>query len=235
VIAGRSHAEAPQRTGAGPAKNADASELWIKLTELPRPVSAKFAFRAKGKDVGDMVFWVLTAGELSRSHAAANRSAKELIDDPDAKVGNLAYEEIYQDQKAIHLMSLACRQPDDPRFPTFLSAEDVRNNLTDDEIAVALQAYGSFRRESGPIISETTPEEMEAWIQLLSEGASRFPLARASGEVQTDLVMYLIEKLKRASSTATSSAGSPPEGSSTPKPDEEPQGDGEDQADPEKT
>jgi hypothetical protein len=236
VIPGRSaFAEAPQRATAGPAKGTDASELWVKLTELPRPVSQKFAFRAKGKDVGDLVFWVLTAGELSRAHAAANRSAKELLDDPEAKVGNLAYEEIYQDQKAIHLMAMVCRQPDDPRFPTFLSAADVRDNLTDDEIAVVLQAYGSFRRESGPIISELTPEEMEAWIQMLSEGASRFPLARLSGEAQTDLVMYLIGKVRTASSTATSSAGSPPDVSSTQTPQEQPQGDSEGPEAPETT
>lgn len=192
------------------------SDLWVKLTELPRPLSEEMTFRARNADVGTFRFWVLTAQELSTVRAEASRAAKKLFGD-DAVKGNLAYEEEYEEQKALHLLSLACRQPGDPRFPTFYSAAKARAELTDDEISVALLAYGAFRRQSGPMIAELTADEMEAWIKVLQEGASRLPLARCTSEALTDLVMYQASKLKEAAfSTAISSAGSPPEGSSTP-------------------
>ena len=192
----------------GPPKDTDASDLWVRLTELPRPTSSKHKFRARNEDVGELVFRVLTAGELSQVRSKANAETKKTLDDPDAKAGNLAYEEEYEQQKAYQLLALAARQPDDPQFPTFPRPADVRTALTDDEISVGLVAYAQFRRESGPIIAELTPEEMEAWIKLLQEGGSRFPLARCSGEALIDLIMCLVSKLP-TSATGTSSAGSP--------------------------
>lgn len=209
---------APAQGGGHPPKGADASELWVKLSELPRPLSPEYTFRARGADVGTLRFWVLTAQELSWVRVEASRETKKLFGE-DAIRGNLAYEEELEEQKALHLLQLSCRQPEDPRFPTFRRAAEVREALTDDEITVALTAYAQFRRESGPIISELTPEEMEAWVKVLMEGGSRFPLARCSGEVLIDLTMYLASKL-RASATGTSSAGSPPDESSTPRPPE---------------
>ena len=214
---GRPNTPQPAR-GNGPAPATDASELWVKLTQLPRPVSAEHTLRARNEDVGAVVFWVLTAQELSSVRVEASKATKKLLGE-DAPKGNLAYEEEYEEQKALHLLSLACRQPDDPRFPAFPKGELVRAQLTDDEITVALTAYAQFRRESGPIIAELTPDEMEAWIKLLVEGGSRFPLARCSGEVLIDLIMYLVSKLP-TSATDTSSAGSPLDDSSTPTHDD---------------
>lgn len=201
---------------AAPVPKGDPSELWVKLTELPRPLSDEYTFHARGVDVGTLRFWVLTSQELSSVRVEAARETKKLYGE-DAVKGNLAYEEELEEQKALHLLQLACRQPTDPRFPTFIRAADVRAQLTDDEITVALTAYAQFRRASGPVISELTPDEMEAWIKVLAEGGSRFPLARASGEVLTDLTMYLVSKL-HTFVTPTSSAGSLPDGSSTPTP-----------------
>jgi hypothetical protein len=206
--------------GNGPTKNDEPSELWVKLTELPRPLSEEMTFRARNEDVGTFKFWVLTAQELSTVRVEASRAAKKLFGDEAVK-GNLAYEEEYEEQKALHLLALACRQPGDPRFPTFYSAGKARAELTDDEITSALMAYRDFRVRSGPMISELTPDEMEAWIKLLVEGGSRFPLAaRLSGEALIDLTMFLVSKL-RTSATGTSSAGSPPAASSTPTPPSE--------------
>ena len=200
--------------GNGPPPSAEPSEFWVRLSELPRPVSDEYAFRARGDVVKPIVFWVLTAQELSSVRIEARRAAKAVFGE-DAQSGDLAYEEEYENQRACSLLSLACRQPGDTRFPVFPSAREARVQLTDDEIAVALIAYAQFRRESGPIISELTPEEMEAWIELLREGGSRFPLARCSGEALIDLTMYLVSKLS-TSPTAPSSAGSPPAAPSSP-------------------
>lgn len=204
--------------GGGPAPDANASETWINFTQLPRPISKPHVFRARGQDVGTLVFRVLSANEQSSCYVNAHHHATEILG-IDAK-GSVAFEEIYHEQKAIHIVALACRQPDSPDFGTFLNAADVRSNMTDDEIAVLLVAYSIFRRESGPILSELTEEESEAWYELLARGASRFPLARCNGEALTDLVMFLVSRLKAVSSTATSSPGSQPDASASPTPPE---------------
>jgi hypothetical protein len=194
-------------TNNGPPKDANPGAMWVTLTALPRPTSSPHKFRAKGRDVGEMVFWVLTAQELASVRVNADRETR-LVLGQDARSGNLAYEEEYEQQKAYHLLQLAARQAEDFRFPAFPTAKLLRETLTDDEISVALIAYATFRQESGPIISELTVEEMEAWLKLLQEGASRFPLVHLSGAALRDLTMFLVQKLG-TSATATFSAGSP--------------------------
>lgn len=205
----------PINTRNAPPKDVPPSELWTRLTELPRPVSARHQFVARNNEVGEIVFWVLTAGELSQARMRADKETRASLD-TEVRAGNLAYEEEYEQQKAYQVLALAARQPNDVIFPAFPRASEVRDKLTDDEITAALAAYNIFRRESAPVIDEMTQPEMEAWISVLKEGASRFPLAACSGANLTDLVMYLVSKLPPAdSSTATSSAGSPPDESST--------------------
>jgi hypothetical protein len=200
--------------------SSEAPVYWTKLTELPRPTSEEVTVRVRGVEIEKKVrFWVLTAKELSHARVNASRDTQKLLGE-DAKVGNLAYEEEYQQQVAYQLLSLAARQADATGFPFFPRPVDVRDQLTDDEIAVLMVAYATFRRESGPILDEITPDEMEAWIKLLMEGGSRFPLARWSGPALTDLAMCLVSKLKAASATGTSSPGSPLGGSPSPSTDD---------------
>lgn len=198
-----------------PQPGANASELWIALSQLPRPVSQAHTLRAKGVEVGTLVFHVLTSDELAKTYVQAHQATRNAFGPDDAK-GTIAYEEYYLEQKALHLIAKACRQPNDPRFPVFPTATDVREHLTDDEAGVVLSAYNIFRRESGPMLSEITPEALDAWIEVLKEGASRLPLARCSGEALMDLVMSLVLRQSTVSSTATSSAGAPPDTSSIP-------------------
>lgn len=196
--------------GNGPGKDekADPGELWTRLTQLPRPKSEEYEFRARGEVAGRLVFWVLTASELATARVEANKATKAALGE-DAKVGNLAYEEEYQEWLQIHILWAAARQLDDQRFPSFLSPKKLRELLTDDEITTVIRAYADFRRRCGPILSELTPDEMEAWIRLLQEGGSRFPLAACTTEALIDLISFLVSKLP-TSPTGTSSAGSPP-------------------------
>jgi hypothetical protein len=199
--------------GQAPPKEADPNEVWSRFSQLPRPLSAPHIFRARGVEVGTLVFRVLTAGELTSVYVKAHGATDAQLG-ADSK-GSTAYEEVYQNEKGIELIQLACRQPDSPLMPVFVNTKDVRENLTDDEIGVLLAAYSIFRTESGPILQESTPEEMEAWISLLEKGASAAPLAHCSSDHRTALLMFAVSKLRAVSSTATSSAGSQPEGPST--------------------
>ena len=196
------------RTGGGPTDDdqKNASKLWVKFTELPRPLSEPHVFKAKGVEIGTLVFRVLSSGELESVIMRAHSVVTEKLGE--GAKGTVAFEELYIEQKALELMVLACRQPDSPDFPVFMNAADVRN-LTDDEIAVVIAGYNIFRAESGPIISQIDGNELEAWFDLLAKEASRRPLVACSGAALSDLVMYLVSRLKAATSTATSSPGSP--------------------------
>lgn len=196
----------------GPPANVEPSALWIALTKRPRPhtlidfPASKLPGGAVGESPGKLALWVLTEHELHECRANAERAAKELLKDDDAKQGNLGYEDIYRNELAFELVYQACRTPDDLNRPVFLHPKLTRKLLTTDEIAVLLDAYNIFRAESGPMLSEMTPAEMEAWIRMLQEGGSRVPLAKLSGEAKSDLILLLVKKL----SMHTGSAGSPP-------------------------
>jgi len=205
---------ASKGNGPTPADEANSSKLWNRFSELPRPTSASHTFRARGQDVGTLVFRVLTSGELETAIFNAHTATSEKLGE--GAKGSVAFEEFYLERKGVELIVLACRQPDSPAFPVFTSAKDLRENLTDDEIAVLVAGYNIFRAESGPIVSQLDGAELEAWFQLLAKEASRRPLVSCSGEALTDLVMYLVSRLNAASSTATSSSGEPLGEPSTP-------------------
>ena len=113
------------------------------------------------------------------------------------KAGGPVYLEEYSDQRALHLLSIACRRADDPRFPAFPTAASVRQRLTDDEVSVVVLAYSAFRRLSGPVVVELSPEECEAWLRVLKVrgSAARVLLAALSDEAKIDLVLHLVDKL----------------------------------------
>jgi hypothetical protein len=177
-----------------PSKDGDPSDAWVRrIMEIPRPISTPHILRARGQEVGTVVFQVLSAQELLSSLVTAHQQTTSIIGD-DAK-GSVAYEEVYADQKALALIQLAVRQPDSPVFPVFPTVKSVRDNLTDDEAGVLLAAYNIFRRESGPILSEIGDGEMDAWIAVLREGKSRIVLSRLTSEALTDIVMYAVSKI----------------------------------------
>lgn len=198
-----------------PPRNVQPSELWQKLSERPRPTSAPIDFPVKSgtKSPGQVVLRVLTESETHYCRAAADKVAKGFLGG-DAKPGDLGYDDIYRNEFAVELLMLACRHPQHPEMGIFPSAEAARGKMTEDEIAALVQAYNLFRMDSGPLLSELTVPEMEAWIKVLREGAQRAPLARLSGEALSDLVMYLVSQTG-SSPTGSGSAGSPPAGSST--------------------
>lgn len=196
---------------AGPPKDVASSDLWRRLSERPRP-SKPFKLTCKDGFDFEIVLWVLTESELHFCRANAQKVAQEILGG-EQKSGNLGYEEIFQNELIVQLVCLACRAAEDPQFPAFPSPKFARQKLTTDEFGVLASAYSEFRREAGPMLSELTAAEMEAWIRVLKDGASRVPLARLSSEAKSDLILHLVQTF----STATGSAGSPQGGSSQEK------------------
>lgn len=200
----------------GPPPNVSPDDLWQALTERPRP-TCEFQFPgndANGNPLPKAKLWILYEAELHACRANASKVAKEMVGEA-GRSGDIGYEEIYRNEMASQMSALCVRAHDNPTFVVFPSPKAVRQRLTTDEVALIASAYNQFRIESGPMVSDMTPAELEAWLKALQEGASRVPLARLSGEALTDLVMFLVSKIKTLS-TGTGSAGSPPSEQSPP-------------------
>ena len=191
--------------------NVEPSELWMALEKRPRPSKLiPFPVRAGEESPGQLALVVLTESERHQARANAGAVARELC--PGASPNDAAYLDVYRSELAIQLVVLACRNPKDEqlRFSTFPTAKHARQVLTTDEFTQLALAYDQFRTECGPVISELTPDECEAWLKALTEGAGRVPLVQHSGEALIDLVMFLVSRIQ---SMGISSAGSPPDAS----------------------
>ena len=199
---------------AGPPKDVPASELWQKLASAQRPTTI-VDYPAKdgdGRPIAQVAIRVLSVAELHGCRANATRYAREQL--PDAKPGEIGYEEIYREDLLAQLLAVACRQPDNVDLPFFpYGPKDVRTR-TSDELAVLLSAYNEHARVSGPILNEMTVDEMNAWVKRLQEGArTASPLSFLGSEAKNELILHLVSLLSR-SSTDSGSPGSPQESSS---------------------
>jgi len=197
----------------GPPANVKPSDLLLKLAERPRPTTA-IDFPVNGPDeqpIGKCKLWVLRESELHVARAQADIAAREIMGKgaPRGTELSFGYEDIYRNELAIQLVAMACRDADDPKFPVFPSAKSARQALTTDELGVLSTAYEQFRVESGPMLSDMTLDEMEAWASKLQEGGASFgPLSYWPGETLRAFIKFLVSKLK-TSLTDTGSSGSP--------------------------
>jgi hypothetical protein len=198
----------------GPPPNVTPEDLWLKLSERERPTT-EIDFPAKGKDgkpLGRCKIRVLTEAENHLARGQADIAAREIMKNGAPKPGEFSYgyEDIYRNELAVQLVALAFRNVENQKFGLFPSAKDVRNLCTTDELGVMSSAYQQFRVEAGPLLSEMTPDEMEAWLARLQEGGASFgPLVSWDGVTLRQFIKFLVSKAP-TSSTATGSAGSPP-------------------------
>ena len=140
----------------GPPKDLDPAEAWMRMTELPRPVSEPVALRARGVAFAAARFWVPTPREIATLNARARRAAVLGSDD--------------ELLRATLLLRLVARDPFRVAAPLFRSEAEV-GALTPAEIGAALDRYYAFRVSCGPVVARLSPEELEAWIELLRRGA----------------------------------------------------------------
>jgi hypothetical protein len=203
----------------GPPKDADASELFQLLTKLPKP-SKLIDFPRKNPETDEAVFQLalvpLTEAEFMGARAAAEAYARMMLDDKDKSKtpgDSLGYKDIYVNALYVELLARACR---DPKFPTLKvpvwpqGAQQIRQMVFPDEIAILFESYSFWQSEAGPIISHMDLEEMRAWIALLAKGGSSVPLASLSSGAKNELLIFMAAQLL-SFWTGSSSVGSPPE------------------------
>lgn len=190
------------------------TELWLALTALPRPTKEVPLPRfLPGTDtpVGSVVMWPLRQEEQMAANADADRFTKALLKDPQKKEeANLGYTHTFTNELAVQILHRACRDPKSEKYvrPAFPSPKLIRGEFTQDEIGVLFAQYCTVQAELGPIRSELSNEETEAWIVRIAEGGSAVPFDSLSWEQQRTLVRSMASRLVSCW-TAMSSAGLP--------------------------
>jgi hypothetical protein len=192
---------------ASPPKEVSAVDLWSMISEAPRPYEiVDYPRKQADGSAIKIAMLVLTVEEQLACSREAGKLARTLIKEKDVTPDSPDYVEIYRSQAAIEALFRACRKPHALNERTFPSAEDLRRNLTGDELDVLFRSYLQVKSMKGPIITEMSEEECDAWIERLQEAGSQLPLGLFSWDGLADLVMRLVSR-QRKFSTDTSSAG----------------------------
>jgi hypothetical protein len=200
--------------GNGPPPDAKPSELWLALTQLPRPhhvVDFPRKDPVTGKSIGQVAIWALTQEETMVSFAAAEKFAKEKLRlEGKTDTTNLGYERVFNDECAVQTLWRACRRTENLKLAAFPDPNQIRREFTVDEMAFLFDQYLRVRTELGPIAASMSDVELEAWIDALAKAGDTFPLGWLSPEARDRLTLSLALRCS-SSPTAKSSAGSPPD------------------------
>lgn len=194
----------------GPSKDIAASQLWLKLQELPRP-SKLVDFPRKGPNgepIGQLRIRILTQEEQMAATAEAEGLARKHL--KEGKKDELGYERLFSDAVCVEVLCRACRDADDAERPAFPAPAALRQVLTTEECAKLFEHYLTVQLELGPTVATMSDEELEAWIDRLVEGGSAFPFDLLSSDLQKLLVLHMAFQLRR-SQTDKSSVGLQPE------------------------
>lgn len=198
----------------GPPKDIEPSQLWLKLSSTERPFKLVDFPRlnAEGEAVGQMAVRVLTQEEQMISTVAAEDFCRKYL--KDAKKDELGYSRLFSDAYCVEVLYRACRDADDPQRPSFPSPKSIREQLSIDECGKLFEHYLTVSLEFGPLVSQMSDDEMEAWIDKLAEGGSAFLFDTLSSDLQRVVLMHMAYQL-RPSRTDNSSVGELPEESSS--------------------
>lgn len=218
------------------------SALFTKLLEMPRPSEVIDFPRkdAQGNPIGRLRMQILTSIEHDRARETAHNALRARgLKNEDMTAP--AIKEVLGDAVAKELIAMAAltesAQVADPVTGNpvygrvFRNGKDV-DQLGADEITILFNAYMLVQHMFGPFERNLVPEDIDAWIQRLGEGAAEFPLlnlplpqlvllAQSLGERLFTLYRILASQLSSLPPslaaalpgffTATTSVGSPPD------------------------
>lgn len=202
----------------GPPDNIPPNELWLHLTQIPRPFRL-VDFPRKDPITGDPAakirMQVLSQAECMASSAEAEAHTRKMLkDQPKSTDMSRGYEDIFNNETSTQLLFRACRRDEeDGKWPFFPSPAHIRNNLTSDEVSVLVREYIILQVEVGPVIAGMTEDEVDLWVTRLVEAGDALPLASFSWAGLTTLAKHMASRLYPYL-TDTSSPTSPLESSS---------------------
>jgi hypothetical protein len=168
---------------------------------------------AEGKALGQIMIRVLTQEEKMICHAAAEEVARKHM--KSAKREDIGYEALYSDAFIVEHLFRACRDPDSPDRPCFPTPKAIQEQLTTDECSMLYQHYLTVQMELGPLITTMSEEEIDAWVERLTEASSAYPLDSLSSDLQRLVLLHLAFRV-RALQTGNTFAGEQPEPQQSP-------------------
>ena len=183
-----------------PPTNLSAADLWTAITVRPRPNRlVEFPRRdpVTNESIGNVAMWVLTPNEHAQASAAAEKYTKTMLGETSPDHRSLSYPTVYDNAASVEILARCCRAESDLTRTAFPSPQAIREVLTTDEVAVLISAYLQFRAEVGPIVSDMTELEMEAWISRLEEGGRVVaPFFTLSPAQKLDLFQFMANRLR---------------------------------------
>jgi len=177
----------------------------FKLVDFPRR-------GPDGNPIGQIAIRVLTQEEQMICTAAAEDFCRKHI--KNGKNDEIGYARLFSDAYCVEVLHRVCRDADDPGRAAFPTAHSIREQLSVDECGKLFEHYLTVSLEFGPLISQMSDEEMEAWIDRLAEGGSAFLFDSCSPDLQRIVLMHMAYQL-RPSRTDSFSAGQLPDESSS--------------------
>lgn len=191
----------------------DDTDLWTRLTAMPRP-SKVVDFPRKdpsGAPVGQVAIWVLTQEEQSAAAAAAQNITQKIVKEvPKKEDAQRGYDDVYDNVAAAEVLWRACRKPGNLLVPAFPSPTELRARLTVDEVGALLNHYYAVMADLGPVTAGMGSEEMDALVERIAKSGERFPLDLLSPGLLRTLAFSLACRLYTLQRDK-SSAGSQPE------------------------
>ena len=200
---------------AGPSKDIPASDLFLKLTEAPRPTEVVDYPRmdlSTGKPVGQVRIQVLNHIEHDNARKLAHQKMKEQGFDKDDLQGT-TIQEVMGDAVARELLAMACltveNYNDDPNDTPiygrmFRDASDL-SKLRSDEIAVLFGKYLYTQAKYGPYEGNiSSKEDVDAWVKRLVDGGSPFLVLHLPLPQLADLTFLLAERVSTLSESLAS-------------------------------
>lgn len=195
-----------------PPKDMKPSELWLALTEMPRPFRL-VPFPRKGGDgnwIGSLAMRPLTQEEVLRAGIAAETFVRTML--PDAVKDSTGYETAYANAAAVEQLWRACREATDTDRPFFPTPKAIAEVCTADEVSALYDSYLTVRDQIGPLLSGLSDAEANAWIDRLIEGGEALdPFGCFSSAALRTLLRLSVGRL-RSFTTPRSSPGTQPDG-----------------------
>lgn len=193
-----------------PSENISPAQLWAEITACPRPHRIiDFPRKRPGTELPfcEVALLVLTPAEQVRAAVAADKYVKAQIGTAKAGDSSKGYDQVYENAAGVETLYQCIRVADDLGKHFFPGANELRDVLTSDEMAVLMQAYADMCSEIGPIVSMLSKDELDAWCDRLEVGADRVsPLYLLSLEAKNQVIRCLGSRL-HSSRTASLSQG----------------------------
>jgi len=199
-----------------PSKEIAPRDYWAEIAKMERAhVVVDYPKPLPSGEIPQLAMVVLTQEEIMAANITTDKFMRKYYSDMGAKIPgkeelNEAYSVVYENKNSAEILFRCCKQVGDTKKSFFKSPESISHVLTTDEIAVLMRHYVRTQSTIGPIVALMSQEEYEAWIDVLAEGGSTYPLDSLSLVALNQLILYMARQL-RVSQTDKSSVGMPPE------------------------